>query len=397
MMTILDRWNRDHDIARIYRASPFVAAQALSTAEDRDLRIDLFCGIANWFIFLDHIPDNFVNSVTMRNFGFSGAADLFVFVSGYVASMIYAKMMLERGFIVGATRIFSRAWHLYAAYIVLFATYIVAIGYIAEQYAAPDIISEFNISGLFDHPIRTVIRGLLLQSRALNLDVLQLYIFLMASFAPVLWLMLRKPDLTMIGSLALYCAARRFEWNLPSFPDGSWYFNPFAWQLLFVLGAWLALGGTRRFDAILNSPTAIYLAGAFLIFALAMTMAGRFPEFGALFPQPLFDAFNPNDRVNLAPYRVLHFIALALLVTRFLPRDWPGLHWRILEPAIKCGQQSLAVFCAGVFLSFAGHFVLITSTRSLLMQLAVSAAGITIMTLVAYYISWSRRQDGLSS
>jgi hypothetical protein len=392
-MTILDRWNLDHNITRIHRVSLFAVTPTLAPREGRDLRIDLFCGIANWFIFLDHIPDNIVNLITMRNYGFSGAADLFVFVSGYAASTIYARMMLERGFVVGATRIFSRAWHLYAAYIVLFTIYIVTIGYVAAQYAAPDIVNEFNFSGLFDHPIRTVIRGLLLQSKALNLDVLQLYIFLMALFAPVLWLMLRMPDLTMIGSLALYCAARQFEWNLPSFPDGSWYFNPFCWQLLFVFGAWLALGKASQFGSMLKSPVLVYAATAFLIFALLMTTAGRFPEFGALFPAWLNDAFITNDKANLPPYRILHFIALAFLVARFLPSDRPGLRRRVFEPAIKCGQQSLAVFCAGVFLSFAGHVVLITSARSLLMQVAVSAAGIAIMTFVAYYISWSKQQD----
>ena len=70
---------------------------------------------------------------------------------------------------------------------------------------------------------------------SLNLDALQLYIALMACFAPVLWIMLRKPGFAMLGSIALYFAARHFEWNLPSFPDGNWYFNPFCWQLLFVL------------------------------------------------------------------------------------------------------------------------------------------------------------------
>ena len=44
-----------------------------------------------------------------------------------------------------------------------------------------------------------------------------------------------------------------------------------------------------------------------------MTMAGRFPEFGAVFPAWLFDAFNPNDKENLAPYRVLHFIVVAFV------------------------------------------------------------------------------------
>jgi hypothetical protein len=82
-----------------------------------------------------------------------------------------------------------------------------------------------------------------------------------------------------------------------------------------------------------------------------------------------------------------------LIVTRFMPKDWPGLQWRVFRPLIVCGQQSLAVFCLGVFLSFAGHFALLLSWGSLLAQFLVSAGGLAIMTLAAYYISWSKRQD----
>jgi hypothetical protein len=230
--------------------------KAIVAAHGRDARIDLFRGIANWFIFLDHIPNNVVNLITIRNYGFSGAADLFIFISGYAASIVYAKMTLERGFVIGATRIVKRAWQLYIAYIILFVIYIVTIADVAGRYAVPDILLEFNVAGLVDHPVRTLAYGLMLASRPLNLDILQLYIILMAFFPPVLWLMLRKPDLTVAGSVALYFAARAFEWNLRSFPEGNWYFNPFCWQLLFVFGAWLALGGTC---SISGSPTSFSL------------------------------------------------------------------------------------------------------------------------------------------
>ena len=368
--------------------------KAAPAANRRDIRLDLFLGIANWFIFLDHMPRNSVNLITLRNYGFSGAADIFIFISGYTAALVFGRMMLERGFVVGATRLFKRAWQLYIAYVILFVIYIVAIGDIASRYASPDIIYEFNISGLVDHPIRTLAHGLILEAKPLNLDVLQLTTILMALFAPALWLMLRKPGLTMAGSIALYLAARQFEWSLPSFPDGNLYFNPFCWQLLFVFGAWVALGAADRYRRLLNSPVLPYLGAAYLGFALVMTMAGRFPEFGKMFPSWLFDAFNPNDKTNLAPYRLLHFIVLAYLVTRFLPKDWPGLRWPVFQPLVKCGQQSVAVFCFGVFLSFFGHFALMTSSGSLMVQIFLSLSGIAIMTLLAYYLSWSRQQDG---
>jgi hypothetical protein len=123
-----------------------------------------------------------------------------------------------------------------------------------------------------------------------------------------------------------------------------------------------------------------------------VTVAGKFPQAGIV-PDLLRDTFLPNDKENLAPPWVLYFLALAFLFAYMVPRDWSGFRWQALEPVIKCGQEWLAVFCAGVFLSFAGHLVLITGPDSLAMHVLVSLAGISIMTGVAYYVSWSKRQD----
>ena len=116
----------------------YPSMKAEIAARDGDLRLCLLLGIAAWFLFLDHVPHNAVSLLTMRNFGFSGATDLFVFVGGYTAAILYGKMMLERGFIVTATRIFKRLWQLYAAYVVLFVIYIDLIGYVARKSAAPE-------------------------------------------------------------------------------------------------------------------------------------------------------------------------------------------------------------------------------------------------------------------
>ena len=365
-------------------------------AREGDLRLSLLLGIAAWFLFLDHVPHNAVSALTLRNFGFSGATDLFVFVGGYIAAILYGKMLLERGFVVAATRIFRRVWQLYAAYVALFVIYINLIGYVARKTAAPEIIHEFNIAGILGHTIRTLIYGLLLQAKPLNLDVLQLFIVLMAFFPIVLFGMMRRPNLTVVGSIALYLAARQFDWNLSSFPEGRWYFNPFSWQLLFVLGTWFALMGRRQMRAIrsLQEISILRIATlAYLLFALVITMAGKFPQLGELIPASVLDLFLPNDKENLAPYRVLHFLAMAFLFTLVVPRNWRGFQWPILQPIVKCGEEWLAVFCAGVFLSFAGHFVLITGPNSLAMHILVSIAGCSIMAAVAYYVSWSKRQD----
>jgi hypothetical protein len=205
--------------------------------------------------------------------------------------------------------------------------------------------------------------------------------------------MLRRPWLTMLASIALWLAARQFGWNFTAYPAGTWYFNPYCWQVLFVFGSWCALGGAAKSRSIIDAPITLYFCIGYLVLGLVMTMAGKFPDFGALFPHWLYSTFNPNDKTNLAPYRFLLFVVIVILVIRFVPKDWSGLEWKVFDPLIVCGQQSLAVFCVGVFLSFVGHFELMMSSGSLFAQIFVSVTGISIMTIVAYYISWSKRQD----
>jgi hypothetical protein len=364
------------------------------TARLRDPRIDLVRGVAIWFLFVDHIPHNAVNLLALRNFGFSGATDLFVLVGGYAAALLYGQMATERGFVVAATRIFKRVWHLYAAYVVLFVIYVDVIGQVAAHYAVPDIIDEYNVTGIVDHPVRVLAHGLMLQARPLNLDTLQLVIPLLAALPVIIAGMLRRPKTTLAASVALYLAARQFDLYLASFPEGRWYFNPFCWQLLFVLGAWFALGNGRQVRAMQAIAPLRCFALAFLVFALLITLAGKIPQLGNLIPHAVLGAFMPDDKENLAPWRVLHLLALAFLFSWYVPRDWQGFRAKVLQPVIKCGDEWLACFCAGVFLSLAGHMVLIMGPNSIVMEVLVSVAGTALMTLVASYVSWSRQQDG---
>ena len=123
--------------------------------------------------------------------------------------------------------------------------YLSAVHFLSNSVNAPHFIDRFNVAPLLNAPVETITQGLLLRYKPLNLDVLPLYVVLMGSFPPVLWLMLRHRNWVILGSILLYFSARQFGWNLSSYPSGVWYFNPFAWQLLFVLGAWLALGGSE--------------------------------------------------------------------------------------------------------------------------------------------------------
>ncbi|MBR0834812.1 OpgC domain-containing protein [Bradyrhizobium manausense] len=359
----------------------------------RDYRLDLLRGFANWAIYLDHIPNNAVNWITQRNFGFSDAADMFVFISGYTASFVYARIMIERGFVIGGTRLIKRAWQIYVAHIFLLVIYIAEIGVLSHRYRDPNLENEFNVAGFMADPANTLAHGLTLAFKPVNMDVLPLYILLMACFPLVLWAMLRRPNLTLAASFLLYLSARHFDWNLASYPAGTWYFNPFCWQFLFVFGGWFALGGASQSRSVIRSRALLVAGSAYLAFALLITLAGRIPELGQCLPTWLPEPFTPNDKTNLAPYRIVHFVVLAFLVTRFMPRDWAGLKWPVFRPMIKCGQQSLEVFCSGIFLAFIAHLLLVEVSDTVWMQIVVSVAGVTLMTLLAYYRSWSKRVD----
>jgi hypothetical protein len=359
----------------------------------RDLRLDLFRGLANWAMFLGHVSSTVLAWFSFRNYGFSDGADLFVFISGYTSALVFTRKMLERGFIFGTTRLLRRVWQIYVAHVLLFVFYLASVLFLSNRSGASDFIHRFNVTPLLVAPVDTLTQGLMLKYKPLNLDVLPLYVVLMAAFPPVLWLMLRHRNWIMLGSVLLYFGARQFGWNLPSYPSGVWYFNPFTWQLLFVLGAWLALGGAKTLHFLVRSRIVLFLAVIYLLFAAAMTLAAHLPELQAIFPRVLFDAFNPNDKTNLAPYRFLHLAIVIVVGVRLIPIDAPGLQAAIWRPLIKCGQQSLEVFCVGIYLAFLASLILQTTSDGMLAQLLVGTAGLAIMTAVAYYRSWSKRVE----
>jgi hypothetical protein len=365
-------------------------------ASGRDLRLDLFRGIALWLIFLDHIPSNIVSWITIRNYGFSDATEIFVFISGYTAAFVYGRAMRERGMVIASARILKRAWQIYVAHIFLFVIYLAEIAYVARSFENPLYAEEMGIFDFLRQPDVTLYEALLLKFKPANMDVLPLYIVLLATFPLFLWVLLRRPTLALATSLIVYIAALQFEINLPAYPEGTWAFNPFAWQLLFGFGAWCAVGGVKRLGDFLRSPIVLGLAAAYLVFAFLIVMTWYFPRYAYLVPRWLADWMYPIDKTNLDVLRFAHFLALAVLTVRFIPRDWPALKSAWLRPAIICGQHSLEVFCLGVFLAFAAHFVMVQISESVTAQVLVSTTGIVLMVAVAWLLSWYKDIEGRS-
>ena len=360
---------------------------------ERDLRLDLFRGLALWLIFLDHIPSNAVSWITIRNYGFSDATEIFVFISGFTAAFVYGRAMREHGFIVASARILRRAWQIYVAHVFLFAIYLAEIAYVVHSFDNPLYTEEMGVINFLQNPDVTIVQALLLKFKPVNMDVLPLYIVLLLFFPPMLWLLLRSPTLGLVASATIYELTWYFDWNLPAYPKGVWVFNPFAWQLLFVFGAWCGLGGAQRLARWTHSPVMRALAVIYLVFAFAIAMTWYFPQLAVLVPHFVGEIIYPIDKTNLDVLRILHFFSLAVVTIWFVPRGWPKLSLPVFWPAIVCGQHSLETFCLGVFLSFAGHFVFTEVSNRLLTQVLVSLAGIAIMVGAAALVSWYKGME----
>jgi hypothetical protein len=223
--------------------------------------------------------------------------------------------------------------------------------------------------------------------------VLPLYIVLLLLFPPILWLLQHSAIAALGLSVLLYALNWQYGLNLNSYPAGEWYFNPLAWQLLFVFGAWCALGGADRLSRALRSPVTTAIAVGYLLFAFGITLTWYAPRFGYFIPRWLGEWMYPIDKTNLDVLRFAHFLALAAIIVRFVPYDWPGLKSPILRPAILCGQHSLEIFCLGVFLAFAGHFAMVEFYHGVAMQVLVSIVGVLAMVGTAALISWYKTME----
>jgi len=355
----------------------------------RDLRLDFFRGAALWLIYLNHIPSNFVGWFTTRNFGFSDAAEMFVFISGYTAAFVYGRVMLERGFTVASMRILKRVWQIYVAFIFLFMIYLAQISWVAARFENPLYIEEMNLLHFLQRPEIVIVQALLLRFLPANVDVLPLYVVLMAFFPLMLWLILRAPNIALAVSFLLYLTTRYFGWNFEAYPaDKSWYFSPYAWQFLFVIGAWCGTGGAKQIGWLIRSNALLILGGIYLVFAAFMTLATNIP-LPINFPNWLL--IFPLDKTGLDPLRLIHFLVLTAIVVRFVPADAQFLRSDWAKPLILCGEHSLEIFCLGVFLSFTAHILMIEVSSRILFQFVVSFGGIFAMIALAGIMTWYKK------
>jgi hypothetical protein len=371
-------------------ASPSVSTPTFALAAgQRELRLDLFRGLALWLIYIDHVSPDLLTWFTIRNYGFSDAAEIFIFISGFTAALVYGRATFESGIVIGTARIMRRVWQIYTAHLLLFLVLMAEIAYVTTISDKPAFyIQEMEVGEFFKQPGSEMIQALMLRFRPLNMDVLPLYVVLMAFLPLVLLLARLQRDLPLLLSVGLYILTLRYDLHLSTYPDGFWSFNPYAWQLLFVFGAWCALGGGKRLSPILESPLVLWVAVAYLCAAFFVTLTWYFPWLESFIPAWVARLIYPINKTDFDILRFAHFLALAVVALRVVPSGWAGLKSRWARPLILCGQYSLQIFALGVALSFAGYALLMELDAGVLLHVVVGAAGILILYAVARVFTW---------
>lgn len=370
-----------------------------SKSYGRDLRLDVFRGLALLCIFIDHTPGNRLTSLTIRNLGFSDASELFVFISAYAAGLVYMARAERDGLASVRHRVWQRAAQIYGAHILLLVGVSLLAGWLTRTLNNPQFVQGLNVAPFLEHPRGTLVAAFALAFQPTFMNILPLYIVLFVCFPPLLW-MARRSQLLAIGlSFGLYVVTR--EWQTTPWlanPFGSWQFNPLAWQLLFVIGVSLGVAAQQGRSLVPRSRVLLGVAVAYVIWALWVGAGAWGYDGNALaLPHVLQILLLPvMDRANLSLWRLAHLLSLTYLVTGFLRADSHVLRWRAIQPLVMLGQHSLPLFCVGVVLSIAGWVAFTLLGSSLAVQVLVNGLGSATLVAVAWLLSLRTRAGAVA-
>ena len=361
-----------------------VLVPAAGTTNDteaaRDPRLDFFRGLGLFIILIAHIPWNNWTGWIPARFGHSDATEIFVFCSGAASAIAFYKVFQRRGWWIGTARIVLRIWQIYWCHVGVFLATLVALIALDTTLEDPTRVygSALGLDPFLTDP-RTFLSGLFTLGYVPNsFDILAMYIVILA-LVPLIAALARIGSGYAMGASVLIWALASQPWlavvDLPVFgfldlpadpadPGRVWFFNPFAWQLIFFTGFALTAGWLPHPPA---RPLWMIVAAAVLIASFLMDRGGAAVPPGPGSVAGLAPLFEPrpaaiappgslDSKTYLGVLRYVHFLALAYLAWalagdggRHLRRS--GLAGAAITIVRHTGQQSLAVFVASLLIA----------------------------------------------
>jgi hypothetical protein len=360
-------------------------------SQQRDLRLDFFRGLALLCIFIDHIPETWLSIFTIRITGLYDAAEIFIFISGYTAGIVYGRIMQTAGTLIMTLRVLQRVWQLYVTHVFLFVLFMALLGNMTDTINNPIYAEEFRAADFIKEPGVAITMALTLQFQPDFMDILPLYIVLLIML-PLFLIGLQRMQWLVLSASFLLWLVVQFNKGiaLPTYPDPEtkWFFNPFAWQFLFLFGA--ALGRMKSVRGKVYFTNRWLTAGAWLVLLVGFVVQTGWtlhifdPTTSDWYDTPLLAL----DKTDLSPPRLMNALASLLIVSTLVKADAALLTSRWSWPFMVCGRHSLYIFCLGILLSAAGHWIIAEFYGDFWPQTIVLLTGMLIMVLAAAFIEW---------
>lgn len=352
--------------------------------------IDFWRGYALISIFVNHIPGNFFERFQYRNLTLSDSAELFVFLAGWAMRLAIENPKRPMSNSAVVYKLWGRAFTIYVAqtFLTEAAIFVLATGSVLLD--APFLLDWHNVGAVFHQPVEAHIGLVLLTYQLGYFNILPLYVVLMVA-APFIALLYRSAPMAVLPlSVGLYVLTLSLGWNIPSWPiEGTWFFSPSAWQLVYVLG-FLIAGKSTDLGAFARRHLRFFqiIAIPFVIMGMIIASTRFYPDWIALPRLNLF--FIVYDKTFESPDRLFSMLALVALGGGMFTYIHKWVPW-LSNFLSMFGRNSLHVFCAGSLLSLCGQIVRFIYGGAIWIDIILFFTGVTIMALIAWVLEWRSR------
>ena len=356
----------------------------MTVSTGRDYRIDFVRGIALIMIFINHIPGNVLGQFTNRNFGFSDSAEAFVILAGFAAAAAYYPRFAGGYSVATSVRVVRRAGLLYTSHILSTMLALALVCGAALLLAEPEYVRKLNIYPIVKDPVASLVGLALLTHQLAYFNILPLYIVILLLLPGIMAVYRLDWRLLLAVSGGLYIAVGLYVVNLPSYPgEKTWFFNPLAWQFLFVLGFLWGVRIRSGRDLPYNQMI-LWVAVGYVIFALVWV---KWPMWSYFPKSEAFGMLWGFSKTYLSPFRLLHVLALAYVIGMSPLAGWMA-RIRVTNPIVQMGQHALPIFCVGSILSVLLWLVRDHLGGGALIDICSVVFGVLVQMALAWFLTW---------
>ncbi|WP_438751322.1 OpgC family protein [Pararhizobium sp. O133] len=350
----------------------------------RDTRLDVYRALCLIMIFINHVPGQYLEFLTTKNFGFSDSAEAFVLISGLSAGLASGRKFVVGRRLALSLKIWRRAFTLYVAHIMTSIITLAIFAGGALYFGRQDLVGEINIRPLVDHTEQGIVAMVLLGHQLGYNNILSMYAVVFLILPAILWLYGRSPFLLFMASATLWLAAGIFMIVPLNFLDeGYWFLNPWSWQFLFVIGM-ICMMRARAGHSLPRHPVLVLLAGGYVTLSFFwVSLSWWNIDFSYGLPAVL----TGFDKTFLSLTRLLHVLSLAYLLAVF-PIFNRLTRLRIDHPLVMIGRHSLPVFVFGTILAMVGQVLLFVTGRDPVWGSLFVVLGIALHFAYARYLDW---------